>query len=194
MALVVAVPVNDNQFGALLSFTFNLGIGSLRSSTLLKKLNAGDYAGAANAFQRHRPVAEIPLVQPDPALCPSNATPPALSLRLNGLDTGLQAVGCDATPDQPSVTFRLSPDTAGGNASIDAAWQAILHNPWQTDRGHFVRSFELKLLKADGTPVQKSQTLLSPCHPGPAVCRPEPDRRRLADPLPGRPPHQPAAR
>ncbi len=102
----------------------------------------------------------IPLAQPDPSLCPSSATPPSLSLRLNGLDTGLQAIGCDATPDQPSVTFRLSPDTAGGNSSVDAAWQAILHNPWHTDQGHFVRSFELKLLKADGTPVQKSQTLL----------------------------------
>ncbi len=52
VSLVLAVPVNDNQFGALVSFTFNLGIGNLRSSTLLKKLNAGDYAGAAAEFPR----------------------------------------------------------------------------------------------------------------------------------------------
>jgi lysozyme len=39
----VKVPLTDNQFAALVSFTYNLGEGSLRSSTLLKKLNAGDY-------------------------------------------------------------------------------------------------------------------------------------------------------
>lgn len=46
----VKVPLTDNQFGALVSFTYNLGPGNLRKSTLLKKLNAGDVAGAANAF------------------------------------------------------------------------------------------------------------------------------------------------
>ena len=47
---MLAVPVNDNEFGALTSFTFNLGCGNLRSSTLLKKLNANDREGAADQF------------------------------------------------------------------------------------------------------------------------------------------------
>lgn len=46
----VKVPLNDNQFDALVSFTFNCGTGALGSSTLLKKLNAGDYQGAADQF------------------------------------------------------------------------------------------------------------------------------------------------
>lgn len=46
----IKVPLNDNQLGALVSFTFNLGMGNLSKSTLLKKLNAGDYAGAAQEF------------------------------------------------------------------------------------------------------------------------------------------------
>lgn len=47
---MLAVPVNDNEFGALTSFAFNLGTGNLRSSTLLRKLNADDRTGAADQF------------------------------------------------------------------------------------------------------------------------------------------------
>jgi lysozyme len=46
------VPLNANQFSALVSFSYNLGLGSLRQSTLLRDLNRGDYAAAANEFPR----------------------------------------------------------------------------------------------------------------------------------------------
>ena len=49
---VVKVALDDGQYGALLSFTFNLGVGSLGQSTLLRMLNAGDRAGAAEQFLR----------------------------------------------------------------------------------------------------------------------------------------------
>ena len=38
----VLVPLNANQRGALISFTYNVGGGNFRSSTLLKRLNAGE--------------------------------------------------------------------------------------------------------------------------------------------------------
>ena len=38
----VRVRLNRNQIGALVSFTFNVGGGALRSSTLLRRLNAGE--------------------------------------------------------------------------------------------------------------------------------------------------------
>jgi len=52
VAKYVKVPLTLNQFSALVSFSYNLGLGSLQKSTLLKKLNAGDYAGAADEFGR----------------------------------------------------------------------------------------------------------------------------------------------
>lgn len=47
---LVKVDLNQNEFDALVSFTFNLGAGALGSSTALKRLNAGDRAGAAEAL------------------------------------------------------------------------------------------------------------------------------------------------
>ena len=49
---LVKVSLNDNEFAALVSFSYNVGTGALGSSTLLKKLNAGDRAGAADEFLR----------------------------------------------------------------------------------------------------------------------------------------------
>ncbi|WP_158780726.1 lysozyme [Pantoea sp. BAV 3049] len=49
---LVTVPLTQNQFDALVCFTYNLGPTSLQHSTLLAKLNAGDYAGAAAEFDR----------------------------------------------------------------------------------------------------------------------------------------------
>lgn len=49
---VVKVPLRENQLDALASFVFNLGVRKLIQSTLLKKLNAGDYSGAAAEFDK----------------------------------------------------------------------------------------------------------------------------------------------
>lgn len=46
----VTVYLTQNRFDALVSFTYNCGIGALKGSTLLKKLNSGDYTGASNEF------------------------------------------------------------------------------------------------------------------------------------------------
>lgn len=44
--------INDNQFGALVSFAFNLGLGNLQKSTLLQRINARDYLGAVPEFAK----------------------------------------------------------------------------------------------------------------------------------------------
>ena len=49
---MVRVPLTQQEFDALVDFTFNLGSGSLQHSTLLRLLNSGDYQGAAGEFEK----------------------------------------------------------------------------------------------------------------------------------------------
>lgn len=46
----VDVPLTQNQFDALTSFAYNIGVGAFEGSSALRKLNAGDYDGAADAM------------------------------------------------------------------------------------------------------------------------------------------------
>lgn len=50
LAHYVNVPVSEGEFIALVSLAFNVGVGSLMKSKLLRKLNSGDRDGAAEEF------------------------------------------------------------------------------------------------------------------------------------------------
>lgn len=50
--LSVKIPLTDNQHAALVSLAFNIGVTAFRNSTLVKKLNARDFEGAALEFAR----------------------------------------------------------------------------------------------------------------------------------------------
>lgn len=49
---MVQVPLNQNEYDALVSFVFNIGRSQFYTSTLLRKLNCEDYDGAADQFPR----------------------------------------------------------------------------------------------------------------------------------------------
>ena len=49
---LVRVPITQNQFDALVSFAYNLGVGAFGSSTLLKKLNKGKIVQADKEFKK----------------------------------------------------------------------------------------------------------------------------------------------
>ncbi|HFZ1395694.1 TPA: lysozyme, partial [Klebsiella pneumoniae] len=49
---MLKVSVTQNQYDALVSLAYNIGTRALSTSTLMKKLNAGDVKGAADEFLR----------------------------------------------------------------------------------------------------------------------------------------------
>ena len=48
----VKVPLSQSEYNAFTTFAFNVGAEAFCSSTLVKKLNAGDYAGACQELRR----------------------------------------------------------------------------------------------------------------------------------------------
>ncbi len=49
---LIKVDIDDNTRAAIYSFAYNVGTGAFARSTMLKKLNAGDIAGACNELKR----------------------------------------------------------------------------------------------------------------------------------------------
>lgn len=58
---LLKVNVTQNQFDALVDFAYNLGVAALAGSTLLKKLNAGDFAGAQKEFLKWNRAGGVPV-------------------------------------------------------------------------------------------------------------------------------------
>ncbi|MGE8467321.1 MAG: lysozyme [Pseudomonas putida] len=49
---LITSPLSQNQWDAMISFTYNLGAANLESSTLRRLINAGNYVAAADQFPR----------------------------------------------------------------------------------------------------------------------------------------------
>ncbi len=87
---LIKVPVNQNQFDALVSFAYNVGTGAFQGSTLLRKLNQGDYQGAANEFSRWVNGVVNGVFQPLPGLVSRRADEQRLFLRAGGEEKPLE--------------------------------------------------------------------------------------------------------
>ena len=64
---LIRVALTQNQFDALVSFCYNVGITEFKYSSLLEKLNQGDYQSAAHEFSRWNKVMvnEVKIILPD---------------------------------------------------------------------------------------------------------------------------------
>ncbi|RBQ28390.1 lysozyme [Aliarcobacter vitoriensis] len=58
----VTIKINQNQFDALVSLAYNIGLGAFEDSTLLRQLNRGNFEGASNEFLRWNKSAGKPLL------------------------------------------------------------------------------------------------------------------------------------
>lgn len=56
----VKVALTQDQFDALVDFVFNVGCGAFKASTLLRKLNVGDFQGADDQFAVWNKIKGIP--------------------------------------------------------------------------------------------------------------------------------------
>jgi lysozyme len=66
----VRVPLYQHEYDAYLNLAYNIGGGAFCASTLVKKLNAGDYAGACDAVLQWRFVGEVDCSVPGNRQCP----------------------------------------------------------------------------------------------------------------------------
>ncbi len=141
---MLTAPVNPYQFGAMTSLSFNIGLGNFGKSTLLKKVNAGDFEGAAAQFARwnkankkvmagltRRRAAEAALFMRPTELKPAPVTPPK------------PAEWEPANPNVPKMEPEAKPNSAGWivlgatavSGALIAAWDWIVAvtgyvSPW----------------------------------------------------------------
>ncbi len=100
---LVTVPLNQNQFDALVSFCYNLGDGALEQSTLLRELNRNNYSEAAAQFPVWNKATVNGILKVLPGLVTRRAEEKAL---FESSETGGTPLEVDTTPSpQEEVTW-----------------------------------------------------------------------------------------
>ena len=144
---LITVDLNQNEFDALVSLTYNIGLGAFGKSTVLRKLNAGDRAGAADAFhawrkgggrvlpglvsrrQREAALFLKPPHQPDEPYMPQRveAVPAPISRRLVAVGTSVATGGTAVIAQQgiPAPPAVVDTSTSSIGAWVNLATKAL---------------------------------------------------------------------
>lgn len=127
------VPLNGNQYGALISLMFNIGNGAFSRSTLLKKLNRKDYKGASREFVRwsnpkvllRRRNEEAALFNTPSALGGKEMDSGAGKITTEETKAAREAKG-QVTPDKPSFWSKLIPTALlGGGMTFSDGFDLV---------------------------------------------------------------------
>ncbi len=173
---LLRLPVNDLQFGGLLAFAFNAGLGALGQSTLLRKLNAGDVAGAAEEFLRWDKARVNGVLKPLAGLTRRRRAERALFLGQDWRAVAAQSVTRSGGLRRPPVLpVPEAPDDPGMATPVPAARKAPAKKAGATGAA-------VKTAPARKTPVNKAAAKKAATRP-PAARKAAPKkvvRRRAA--------------
>ena len=129
---LVKVALTQGQFDALVSLCYNIGAGNLGKSTLLKHLNAGDYARAASHFADFKyarvqgSTAKLYKVEPGtpvalPGLVARRAAEMALFLESAPVEMPQKIEPAKAKVEWSTVAWKILPLAGAGGAGVSQA-------------------------------------------------------------------------
>jgi len=126
----VDVDLTDNQFGALVSFVFNVGVGAFRSSSLLRKLNAGDYAAVPGELAKWNKARVAGVLTPVAGLSNRRAAEAGLWAKGDYVASASAPVAPAATAPSPATDTGILASVAGAAAMAAPAVSSLNGVHW----------------------------------------------------------------
>lgn len=126
----VDVDLTDNQFGALVSFVFNVGVGAFRSSSLLRKLNAGDYAAVPGELAKWNKARVGGVLTPVAGLSNRRAAEAGLWARGEHVASASVAVAEPPQPPHPATDTGILASVGGAAAMAAPAVSSLNGVHW----------------------------------------------------------------
>lgn len=144
----VTVEINQNEFDAMVSLAYNIGAAGFKKSTVLRRLNKGDRAGAAKGFQlwnkgggrvlaglvsrRMREAALFlkPATKPDEPFMPQTVTPAAEPPRPSAVAVAIGTATTVATQVIPQEALPTVPKVVTDSVTNVNAWKGFGDQIW----------------------------------------------------------------
>lgn len=126
---LVEVELNDAQFGALVSFVFNVGQGAFGGSTLLRKLNAGDYASVPGELAKWNKAKVDGVLRPVAGLSNRRAAEAGLWVRGDYVASASAPATTTAAPS-PAADTGILASVAGAAAMAAPAVSSLSGVHW----------------------------------------------------------------
>jgi lysozyme len=118
VAPLIKVPLSQAQWDAIVLMSYNIGVGAFAKSTLLKKLNKGDYLGAADEMLKWDKATVDGRKVVLPGLKKRRARERAMFLSGTDIQETDDAFESNIEPDHPKPSVRLSDPGVVGTATL----------------------------------------------------------------------------